>query len=136
VALGDGILVRVPDVDVLDDTFVRADRGAVRAQTGACWPGWLPALRLRLSEDRGDEGVRWLAEGADDPGLAGSAEVWLETVPGGTVVHLYVRLQQAGSVPRGHRGARHAHRLPDRIRRTWKRGLHRWKDQAEGQWAT
>ncbi len=62
--------------------------------------------------------------------MAGTAEVWLEPVEPGTVVHLYVRLEP--SVARA--VDRHARRLPDRVRRTWKRGLNRSKDVLEGEW--
>lgn len=123
-------------VDVLDDTFVRRGVGAVRAATAGLWPGWLPGLELVPVEDRGPKGVRWSArEGrgrrAGRRGgapLEGTAEVWLEPVPGGTVVHLYVRLDP----PVGDPAPRRARDLPDRLRRTWKRGLHRWKDSLEG----
>ena len=127
----------MPAVDVTDDTFLRASRAAVRRDTSADWTGWLPDLELTVAQDRGEEGVRWRAScrGADRCG--GSAEVWLEDVPGGTVAHLYVRLDPVG-LPAGaaDRTGRHARHLPDRVRRTWKRGLHAWKDSQEGDWST
>ena len=128
----------------MDDTFCRAPRQQVRSRTGASWASWLPDIDLTLQEDRGEQGVRWTARTTAPGGvaLAGSAEVWLEEVPGGTVAHLYVRLDPGpapGRAPgRGPRlgrageGARLARRLPDRVRRTWKRGLHAWKDSLEG----
>ena len=123
----------MPLVDVLDDTFVRRPTAVVRAATADRWPAWLPGLRLVPTVDRGPKGIRWTAR---SDGLAGTAEVWLEPVPGGTVVHLYVRLDPVPGLParRGQvsRRARHARRLPDRLRRTWKRDLHRWKDSLEG----
>lgn len=129
-------------VDVVDDTFCRAPRPDVREQTGASWAGWLPDLHLVVDEDRGDKGVRWSARtrGGAGGGLAGTAEVWLEEVAGGTVAHLYVRLDpvagdpgpaDVGGVGRVRARARRARRLPDRLRRTWKRGLHAWKDSLE-----
>lgn len=123
----------VPLVDVLDDTFVRLPAAAVRARTGTSWTGWLPDLRLGVEQDRGAKGVRWVAASAAAPRLAGSAEVWLEPVPQGTVVHLYVRLDPVAPLVRGS-SVRRARRLPDRVRRTWKRGLHDVTDQlaAEG----
>lgn len=135
----------MPLVDVVDDTFLRAPRRDVRGRTGTVWASWLPDLALVVTEDRGEEGLRWSARSA--PGgrrrpapLEGSAEVWLEEVAGGTVAHLYVRLDPAGGTvrpdpgPRGvqARADRRARRLPDRLRRTWKRGLHGWKDGQEG----
>lgn len=123
----------VPLVDVLDDTFVRLPPAAVRALTASAWTGWLPDLRLGVEEDRGVKGVRWVASSATAPRLAGTAEVWLEPVPQGTVVHLYVRLDPEAPLVRGS-ALRRARRLPDRVRRTWKRGLHDVTDQlaAEG----
>ncbi|MFC5382269.1 hypothetical protein [Aquipuribacter nitratireducens] len=135
----------MPLVDVVDDTFVRAAPAAVRAMTRPAWEGWLdagPGARLALvrAEERGVEGVRWEATARTGRGRgsvrwAGTAEVWLEPAWGGTVVHLFVRLDPvppvgpvgpvsgvspAGGVPVP---ARHARRLPDALRRSWKRGL-------------
>lgn len=122
----------MPAVDVLDDTFVRADPDRVRAATRARWEDWLPDLALVVTEERGVKGVRWAAGTARgaDAGMAGTAEVWLEAVEPGTVVHLYVRLDPSG----GPVAVRRARRLPDRVRRTWKRGLNRSKDVLEGEW--
>ncbi|WP_380168598.1 hypothetical protein [Jannaschia sp. R86511] len=127
----------MPLVDVLDDTFVRAGRAAVRHETGSLWGSWLPGLRLRVAEDRAEAGVRWSAVSratarGSSADLAGTAEVWLEAVPGGTVVHLYVRLDPArsGAARPGWR----ERRLPDRLRVGWKRGLNRSKDLMEGEW--
>ena len=64
----------------------------------------------------------------------------MEEVAGGTVAHLYVRLDpvagdpgpaDVGGVGRVRARARRARCLPDRLRRTWKRGLHAWKDSLE-----
>ncbi len=134
----------MPAVDVLDDTFVRAAPGVVLAATAGRWSGWLPDLDLVVREDRGLKGMRWDAvsrasSGSSAP-LQGTAEVWLEPVGAGTVVHLYVRLDPVtgsspGPSPRGATGWR-ARDLPDHLRREWKRGLHRRKDELEGEtWA-
>lgn len=130
----------MPAVDVLDDTFVRAPRALVRRETAGRWAGWLPGLDLQVDEDRGDKGTRWLVTGCDRGDLAGTAEVWLEEVPGGTVAHLYVRLDpvpdpvavaSAGGRWTQARRDWDRRRLPDRVRRTWKRGLHGYKDGVE-----
>lgn len=134
----------MPLVDVMDDTFVRAPRTAVLTATAPHWTEWLPALTLRVAEDRGEKGVRWLVTGCDRGRLTGTAEVWLEAVRGGTVVHLYVRLDPvvdevpgggalagAGEVTATPSVRRDRRRLPDRVRRTWKRGLHTSKDRIE-----
>lgn len=125
----------MPAVDVTDDTFIRVRRGDVASFTGRRWVTWLPLLQLDLAAERGDNGVRWSAAAASG-GLRGSAEVWLEAIPAGTVVHLYVRLAPSPAAAPGpvarRRRARHARRLPDDVRRAWKRELHRWKDHLEG----
>ena len=125
----------------MDDTFLRAPRPEVRRGTSTDWTTWLPDLELVLVQDRGLEGVRWVAETRSPgrPRFSGSAEVWLEEVPGGTLAHLYVRLDPVRLDPSaGQQGGigRHARHLPDRVRRTWKRGLHAWKDSQEGDRST
>ena len=101
---------------------------------------WLPDLDLRRRRGPRREGAPLV--GPDDrarppgSGSTGSAEVWLEAVPGGTVAHLYVPPGPAAASPGaaspGRRGARRARRLPDRLRRTWKRGLHAVEGQPGG----
>ena len=137
----------------MDDTFLRAPRSEVRRGTSSSWITWLPDLHLVVSQDRGEEGVRWAATSRSPGGasrshggawFSGSAEVWLEEVPGGTLAHLYVRLDPGRLDPvrldrtAGQEGGtgRHARYLPDRVRRTWKRGLHAWKDSQEGDRST
>ncbi|MFC3688396.1 polyketide cyclase / dehydrase and lipid transport [Aquipuribacter hungaricus] len=125
----------MPLVDVVDDTFLRAPRRDVRGRTGTRWASWLPDLDLVVTEDRDEQGLRWSActrPGRRTAALQGSAEVWLEEVAGGTVAHLYVRLDPVAPGARAARSDRRARRLPDRLRRTWKLGLHGWKDGQEG----
>jgi hypothetical protein len=124
-------------VDVVDDTFVRARPTQVRALTRDRWDGWLGGARgvdLALSApvERGAEGVRWTASAGTGRGRgrsrwSGTAEVWLEPAWGGTVVHLYVRLDPVDGAavpgPPTQPRPRHARVLPDRLRRAWKRGL-------------
>ena len=74
--------------------------------------------------DRGDAGVRWSVAGR----LLGSAEVWLEPVAGGTLLHYYLRVDLAdGSSVRS--------RAIDRARRrealAWKRRAFALKDELE-----
>jgi hypothetical protein len=87
----------VPELDVVDETFVVADPAAVAAvvRDPARWPGWWPDLTLSVFQDRGDAGVRWNVRGA----LTGSMEVWLEPFSDGVVVHHYVRCDPAGGGP-------------------------------------
>jgi len=128
----------------MDDTFLRAPRSEVRRGTSSGWTAWLTDLDLVVAQDRGEEGIRWAATSrspgratsgsSGGPRFSGSAEVWLEEVPGGTLAHLYVRLEGSAGPQDGSR--RHARHLPDRVRRTWKRGLHAWKDSQEGDRST
>ena len=102
--------------DLSDDTFVAAaprDVAALVAEPQR-WRQWWPDLTLRLTQDRGLEGVRFVVSGA----LRGTAEIWLEPVGDGTVVHFYLR---AGLTERARR------------RRTlaWKQHAYALKDQLE-----
>ncbi|MCI0686434.1 MAG: hypothetical protein L0Y54_04230 [Sporichthyaceae bacterium] len=77
-------------IDLMDESYIGVERSrAACAVAGSSW--WRivwPELTLTVSEDRGDEGVRWVVAGA----LTGTAEVWLEDFRGrGTVVHYFLR---------------------------------------------
>jgi hypothetical protein len=86
--------VRVPSVDVVDETFLAVPPPVVAAELADPWrwPQLWPDLRLEVMTDRGAEGVRWTVQGA----LVGSMEVWLEPVLDGTVLHYYLRADPAG----------------------------------------
>lgn len=109
-----------PVVDVVDETFVRAEPRTVRAALDE--PGVLdrlwPGLQREVVQDRGTKGVRWWAQGE----VTGRVEIWLEGVPGGTIVHHFLRGEQQ-SGPR---------RWEQRHRRRWKAGVHEIKDRLEG----
>lgn len=119
--------MRVGRVDVVDDTFVRGAAEDVRAALDARGlpdpgaTGWPRGCGVGEVEDRGPKGVRWVSTGR----LVGSMEIWLEPVPGGTLVHHYVR--GAG---------RHPWRSPATLARDhtvgWKRLVHEVKDEIEG----
>jgi hypothetical protein len=102
--------------DLADDTFVAAPPRTVseRVHDPARWRSWWPDLDLAVTLDRGVRGIHWEVEGA----LHGTAEIWLEAVGDGTVIHFYLR---AG--------------LSDRARarrgRAWKRSVNRLKDELE-----
>jgi hypothetical protein len=102
--------------DLADDTFVAVAPGVVAEQVHdpARWRSWWPDLSLTVVRDRGTEGVHWRVSGA----LEGTAEIWLEPVGDGTVVHFYLRAGLSD---------------PARAARTvaWKRSVHRLKDQLE-----
>lgn len=107
-------------VDVVDETFVRARPCVVRDALDA--PGVLdslwPGLTRQVAQDRGTKGVRWWSHGE----VAGRLEIWLEEVPGGTIIHHFVHGEQQ-SGPR---------RWAQVHRRRWKTGLHEIKDRLEG----
>lgn len=109
-----------PVIDVVDETFVRAEPRAVRAALDE--PGVLdrlwPGLQREVAQDRGTKGVRWWARGE----VTGRVEIWLEEVPGGTIVHHFLRGEQRSGPRRWER----------RHRRRWKEGVHGIKDRLEG----
>ncbi|MBW9211426.1 hypothetical protein KV100_17380 [Mumia sp. zg.B21] len=79
----------MPAVDVIDQTYAPVPQRQLRevlcAESG--WSEVLPGLELRCFEDRGDRGKRWSVSGT----LDGTAEVWLEQAPEGTIVHLFLQ---------------------------------------------
>jgi len=87
----------VPQLDLVDETFVVAEPGRVAAavRDPGRWAEWWPDLRLAVFEDRGDAGVRWNVRGS----LTGSMEVWLEPYGDGVIVHHYVRCDLTGGRP-------------------------------------
>jgi hypothetical protein len=113
----------VPTVDLIDETYVVAAPEAVAAaiHDRARWAVWWPGLALTVFMDRGVAGIRWSVAGP----LVGSAELWLEPVGDGVVVHYYLRVDLARPV-----------RSPDRVRRrhalAWKQHANRLKDELEG----
>jgi hypothetical protein len=100
-----------------DDTFVAAapELLAPLVADPRQWVRWWPDLTMRVGLDRGLEGLRWEVSGA----LRGTAEIWLEAVGDGTVVHFYLRASMSQRARR---------------RRTlaWKRDIHALKDAVEG----
>ena len=111
---------RAPIVDIVDETFVRADPAVVRRELDA--PGVLdglwPGLQREVVQDRGAKGVRWRVSGE----VEGRLEIWLEDASGGTIVHHFVHGRRAA----GRRRWAHTHR------RRWKAGLNAIKDRLEG----
>jgi RimJ/RimL family protein N-acetyltransferase len=79
----------VPQVDVIDETFVVAPPAAVAAavKDPALWRRVFPDLDVTVVTDRGDEGVRCAVTGA----LVGSNEFWVEPWGDGAIVHYYLR---------------------------------------------
>lgn len=85
---------RVPQVDLIDESYVAAPPAAVSAvlHEPDRWRAWWPDLRLSVFQDRAEQGIRWTVAGA----LTGSMEVWLEPYGEGVIVHHYVRCDPAG----------------------------------------
>ena len=93
-----------PPVDLVDETFVVADRTLLARQISdpALWLEWWPDLRLSVVTDRGVDGIRWSVSGA----LSGTAEIWLEPWQDGVIVHWFLRAGVAAPRLPGHRGCR------------------------------
>jgi hypothetical protein len=117
----------VPQVDVIDESFVVAEPQAVAAVLRAAdrWRVWWPDLSLSVFADRGVAGVRWNVGGA----LAGSMEVWLEAFGDGVIVHYYLRADRAG---RPYSSVREAAREVRRRQRAAKRVFWALKAELEG----
>jgi hypothetical protein len=79
----------VPLIDISDEVFVVADPAVIAGHIKD--PGrlraWYPGLELEPIEDRGLAGMRWSARGS----LKGTAEIWVEPVLDGAVVHSFIR---------------------------------------------
>lgn len=113
-------------LDLVDDTFIAAPPALVRAavEDPALWRHWWPGLALELRRDRGLEGLRWNVRGD----LVGTAELWIESVLDGVVLHWFLRVDPAD-------GRTLRPRTLERLRRThattWKRHAWRLKDTLE-----
>lgn len=107
-------------VDLVDETFLVVDREVLAAQVAdpEMWRTWWPNMRLAVFMDRGLDGQRWNVTGE----LVGSAELWLEPVGDGVVLHHYLRVDPAdGPLDLATaRGRRRAARVRDRHARAWK----------------
>lgn len=114
-----------PTIDVMDETFVVAqpDELAERVGDPELWRRWWPGLRLEITADRGQEGLRWRVDGE----LTGTTEIWLEPWRDGVVVHWFLRADPRRP-PRSARAAQRRHR---RLVTTYKAGVHALKDELE-----
>jgi hypothetical protein len=79
----------VPNVDLMDETFVVASRRAVSdaLHDAKLWRDWWPDLDLVVENDRGLNGLQFSVTG----GLVGSGELWLEAWGDGVIVHVFLR---------------------------------------------
>ncbi|TDC51265.1 polyketide cyclase / dehydrase and lipid transport [Jiangella ureilytica] len=113
-----------PAIDLMDDTFVVAERAelATYVRDPAVARAWWPRLTLTVHQDRGLEGVRWTVAGE----LTGSTEIWLERWGDGVLVHWFLRADPARTPsPRGVR------RLARRYTVAYKERIHELKDRLE-----
>ena len=113
---------RVSSVQVADQTFVAAP-GSVVAEALArpdSWRAWWPDLRVRVTDDRGDKGIRWAVDGA----LEGTMEVWLEPIPAldGVIVHYFLHAEPASGQARDLADENRRRRWHSRSSDTWNRG--------------
>ncbi len=85
---------RVPSVDLIDETWVRAGLAEVAAAVGdpVRWRRWFAHLDLDVHERRGRLGQRWWVRPSGRHRLAGSMEIWLEPRYDGVLLHYFVRL--------------------------------------------
>ncbi len=126
----------MPAVDLVDETFVVADRSVLAAVVAdpESWRLWWPDLELAVFMDRGLDGIRWSVSGR----WVGSLEIWLEPVGDGVLVHHYARLDpvdrgtgSAAPLPATPGGWRRAARARARHARRWKRSVWALKDRLE-----
>ncbi|GAB19365.1 hypothetical protein GOEFS_081_00550 [Gordonia effusa NBRC 100432] len=102
-------------IQVADEIFVAAAPELVTdviADRGL-WRTWWPDLRLRVTEDRRHEGMRWTVEGP----LTGTMELWCEAVMDGFVLHYYLHAEPAGVLPGDEQARSRALAEANRLRR-------------------
>lgn len=101
----------MPAIDIIDETFVGVPAARLVDEVTDEERWSRIGLDCDCYEDRGDAGRRWRLRGA----YHGTAEVWLESVTGGTIVHAYVRAEP--------QTARNVGRQRRRLHRAWKREM-------------
>ena len=116
-----------PAVDLVDETFIAADRADIAAVVAdpANWQTWWPDLSLTVFMDRGLDGIRWSVTGA----LVGSVEIWLEQFRDGVLLHYFLRAE-----PSDQRRWTRTRATRNRHQRAvvWKRHVWALKDAMEG----
>lgn len=118
---------------MIDSTWLAAPPAAVApiVADSTRWAAWWPSLPLRITERRGRQGVRWIAGPVSDRGgrsLTGTAEVWLQPSCGGTVAHVFLRLDPADGRAMSRRRAA---RVESALRRDTKRAFWALADQLD-----
>jgi hypothetical protein len=81
-------------IQIADETYVAADGALVGAAIAdqSKWNRWWPDLRLQVTEDRAEKGMRWAVAGA----LTGTMEVWLEPSMDGVILHYFLHAEPNG----------------------------------------
>lgn len=81
-------------IQIADETYVAADAARVSAAVAdrCSWRRWWLDLRLQVTEDRADKGIRWTVTGA----LTGTMEIWLEPSMDGVLLHYFLHAEPTG----------------------------------------
>lgn len=81
-------------IQIADETYIAADGALVGAAIAdeSKWRRWWPDLRLTVTEDRVEKGIRWTVAGA----LTGTMEIWLEPSMDGVVLHYFLHAEPTG----------------------------------------
>lgn len=90
-------LVGVTSIQVADEIFVAAAPrlAASVVSDPARWRRWWPDLRLAVTEDRGEQGVRWRVDGP----ITGTMEIWNEAVLDGFILHYFLHAEPTRDLP-------------------------------------
>lgn len=82
-------------IQIADETFVVADGAQVGAAIAdrSSWHRWWPDLRLQVTEDRAEKGIRWSVTRA----LTGTMEIWLKPLLDGVVLHYFLHAEPTGA---------------------------------------
>jgi hypothetical protein len=114
-------------LELIDRTWIRANPGRVAARVARSDAGlsWCPGVAVVVTEDRGELGRRWQIA-ADQP-VRGSAEIWLEAMYDGVVLHYFFRADRVA----GPWSRRALGRERDRRRRQARRAFWALKDELE-----
>ena len=86
----------MPEIDVVDATWIGADRATVAAWVAqpAQWPNWWPDLELVVTEWRGESGMRWEVRPSRHGRrvVAGTMEIYLHPAHDGVLAYYFLRL--------------------------------------------
>jgi hypothetical protein len=101
----------MPDIDVMDTTWVGAGGAAIAAALAqpTQWSRWWPDLELSVTEWRGPLGIRWGVPSAHGGLLAGSMEIYLHPADEGTLAYYFLRLDAKARTLSGRRRQRLVH---------------------------